>query len=169
MQMRQCRRLLEEIIFNNIFGSVWLSKQEGRHEDALLKFTQALQVQGFDPHLSYNAALCHFKLKEFASAQKYIGNFTYRLVFFLVYNNNNPRHSKYNRERNKGPSRAERWYGHRGHWSEECRQHPHPPRNCPRRGFQLKGSYWVPVEKLWVRVWKFTLNFNFGCANCSVI
>jgi Tfp pilus assembly protein PilF len=50
-----------------------LSYQEGRYEDALLKFTQALQVVGFDPHLSYNAALCHFKLKEFTAAQKYIG------------------------------------------------------------------------------------------------
>lgn len=47
--------------------------QEGRFEDALQKFTVALQIIGFDPHLSYNAALCHFRLKEYTPAQKYIG------------------------------------------------------------------------------------------------
>ncbi|XP_065337988.1 intraflagellar transport protein 70A [Cloeon dipterum] len=48
--------------------------KEGRYDDALQKFTQALQVIGFDAHLSYNAALCHFKLKEYTVAQKYIAN-----------------------------------------------------------------------------------------------
>ncbi|KAF4526277.1 hypothetical protein B566_EDAN010987 [Ephemera danica] len=48
--------------------------KENRFEDALQKFTVALQIIGFDPHLSYNAALCHFRIKEYAPAQKYIAN-----------------------------------------------------------------------------------------------
>ncbi|XP_069689737.1 intraflagellar transport protein 70A isoform X2 [Periplaneta americana] len=46
--------------------------KEGRFEDALLKFTTALQVLGYNPHLSYNVALCYYRLKEYAPALKHI-------------------------------------------------------------------------------------------------
>ncbi|XP_069689736.1 intraflagellar transport protein 70A isoform X1 [Periplaneta americana] len=48
--------------------------KEGRFEDALLKFTTALQVLGYNPHLSYNVALCYYRLKEYAPALKHISD-----------------------------------------------------------------------------------------------
>lgn len=50
-----------------------LSFQEGHFEDALKKFTMAQQVLGYTPHLSYNAALCCYRLHEYTSALKHIG------------------------------------------------------------------------------------------------
>lgn len=47
--------------------------KEGEYEQALKKFTNALQVSGFRPHLSYNVALCYYRLKEYASSLKNIG------------------------------------------------------------------------------------------------
>ena len=35
--------------------------KEGRYEEALVKFNGAQQVVGYDPHLSYNIALCHYR------------------------------------------------------------------------------------------------------------
>ncbi len=35
--------------------------KEGRFEEALLKFSGAQQIVGYDPHLSYNVALCHYR------------------------------------------------------------------------------------------------------------
>ena len=35
--------------------------KEGRYEEALVKFNGAQQVVGYDPHLSYNVALCHYR------------------------------------------------------------------------------------------------------------
>ncbi|XP_063221805.1 intraflagellar transport protein 70A isoform X2 [Bacillus rossius redtenbacheri] len=46
--------------------------KEGRYEDALQKFTVALQVVGYSPHLSYNVALCYYKLKVYDPASKHI-------------------------------------------------------------------------------------------------
>lgn len=47
--------------------------QEEQYEQALKKFANALQIAGFKPHLSYNVALCYFKLKEYAASLKHIG------------------------------------------------------------------------------------------------
>lgn len=47
--------------------------QEGRYEEACQKFSNALQVAGYQPHLSYNIALCHYRLKQYAPALKHIG------------------------------------------------------------------------------------------------
>ena len=46
--------------------------KEARYEEALVKFAGAQQVVGYDPHLSYNIALCHYRLKDFAPALKHI-------------------------------------------------------------------------------------------------
>ncbi|KAK7794910.1 hypothetical protein R5R35_005886 [Gryllus longicercus] len=51
-----------------------LLHKEGRYEDALQKFTTALQITGYNPHLSYNIALCYYKLKEYAPALKHISD-----------------------------------------------------------------------------------------------
>ncbi|TRY80025.1 hypothetical protein TCAL_13467 [Tigriopus californicus] len=48
--------------------------KEGRYEEALVKFIGAQQVVGYDPHLSYNIALCHFRLRDFAPALKHIAD-----------------------------------------------------------------------------------------------
>eukprot|EP00095_Tigriopus_kingsejongensis_P001560 maker-scaffold137_size321222-snap-gene-2.22 protein:Tk01560 transcript:maker-scaffold137_size321222-snap-gene-2.22-mRNA-1 annotation:"tetratricopeptide repeat protein 30" len=48
--------------------------KEGRYEEALVKFNGAQQVVGYEPHLSYNIALCHFRLKDFAPALKHIAD-----------------------------------------------------------------------------------------------
>ncbi|XP_078034485.1 tetratricopeptide repeat domain 30 isoform X1 [Augochlora pura] len=48
--------------------------KEEQYEQALKKFANALQIAGFKPHLSYNVALCYFKLKEYAASLKYIAD-----------------------------------------------------------------------------------------------
>ncbi|CAB0038789.1 unnamed protein product [Trichogramma brassicae] len=48
--------------------------QEGEYEQALRKFSNALQIAGFRPHLSYNVALCYYKLKEYAASLKHIAD-----------------------------------------------------------------------------------------------
>lgn len=47
--------------------------QEGNYEEALSKFSASLQNQGFKPYLSYNVALCHYRLKEYGPALKHCG------------------------------------------------------------------------------------------------
>ena len=48
--------------------------KEGRFEEALIKFNASQQIVGYDPHLSYNIALCHYRLKDFAPALKHIAD-----------------------------------------------------------------------------------------------
>lgn len=47
--------------------------QAKEHEDALKRFTAALQTGGFNPLVAYNAALCHYRKKEHVQALNYIG------------------------------------------------------------------------------------------------
>ncbi|KAK0098071.1 hypothetical protein PV326_011480 [Microctonus aethiopoides] len=48
--------------------------KEEEYEKALKKFLSALQISGFKPHLSYNVALCYYKIKEYASSLKHIAD-----------------------------------------------------------------------------------------------
>lgn len=48
--------------------------QEGNFNDACTKFTQAMQIVGYKPDLSYNIALCHYMLKQYAPALKHIAD-----------------------------------------------------------------------------------------------
>lgn len=48
--------------------------KEGRFEEACTKFTNAMQVEGYKPDLSYNIALCHYSMKQFAPALKHIAD-----------------------------------------------------------------------------------------------
>uniref|UniRef100_A0A3B4D5C4 Tetratricopeptide repeat protein 30 n=1 Tax=Pygocentrus nattereri TaxID=42514 RepID=A0A3B4D5C4_PYGNA len=45
----------------------------GEYEKACLKFVASMQVLGYQPDLAYNIALCHYSLKQYAAALKYIG------------------------------------------------------------------------------------------------
>ena len=45
-----------------------------RYSEALAKFSAAQQMIGYDAHLSYNTALCHYRLKDFAPALKNIAD-----------------------------------------------------------------------------------------------
>uniref|UniRef100_A0A8B9JU89 Tetratricopeptide repeat protein 30 n=1 Tax=Astyanax mexicanus TaxID=7994 RepID=A0A8B9JU89_ASTMX len=45
----------------------------GEYEKACVKFVTAMQVLGYQPDLAYNIALCHYSLKQYAAALKYIG------------------------------------------------------------------------------------------------
>ncbi|XP_037112051.1 tetratricopeptide repeat protein 30A isoform X2 [Syngnathus acus] len=47
--------------------------QDAKYEDACKKFTSAMQVLGYVPALSYNIALCYYRLSNYAQALKYIG------------------------------------------------------------------------------------------------
>ncbi|GFS96487.1 tetratricopeptide repeat protein 30A [Nephila pilipes] len=46
--------------------------KEGRYEEACKKFMTAMQVEGYVPDLSYNIALCYYRLKQYALALKHI-------------------------------------------------------------------------------------------------
>ncbi|XP_064618669.1 intraflagellar transport protein 70A-like [Lineus longissimus] len=48
--------------------------KEGNFNDACTKFTQAMQIVGYKPDLSYNIALCHYMLKQYAPALKHIAD-----------------------------------------------------------------------------------------------
>ncbi|XP_023288134.1 tetratricopeptide repeat protein 30A isoform X2 [Orussus abietinus] len=48
--------------------------KEEQYEQALKKFSTALQISGFKPHLSYNVALCYYKQKEYALSLKHIAD-----------------------------------------------------------------------------------------------
>ncbi|KAF8793016.1 tetratricopeptide repeat protein 30A-like [Argiope bruennichi] len=46
--------------------------KEGRYEEACKKFMTAMQVEGYVPDLSYNIALCYYRMKQYALALKHI-------------------------------------------------------------------------------------------------
>ncbi|KAK6639634.1 Tetratricopeptide repeat protein 30A [Polyplax serrata] len=60
-------------IDTDIYHGCFLYKEE-RYEDALQKLTTALMKMGFNPHVSYNVALCYYRLKEYTPALKHIGD-----------------------------------------------------------------------------------------------
>ncbi|XP_044747096.1 tetratricopeptide repeat protein 30A isoform X1 [Coccinella septempunctata] len=45
--------------------------KDGNYEEALSKFSAAMQMQGFKPYLAYNIALCYYRLKDYALSLKY--------------------------------------------------------------------------------------------------
>lgn len=48
--------------------------KEGKYNEALAKFTIALNTLGFEPHLCYNVALCYYQLKEYVAALKHVAD-----------------------------------------------------------------------------------------------
>ncbi|EEB17293.1 conserved hypothetical protein [Pediculus humanus corporis] len=57
----------------DIFHGCFLYKED-QFEEALQKLSAALIKTGFNGHLSYNIALCYYKLKEYTPALKHIGD-----------------------------------------------------------------------------------------------
>ncbi|KAI1301707.1 Tetratricopeptide repeat protein 30A [Halotydeus destructor] len=51
-----------------------LLKEDGRTEEALAKFANAMQIEGYKPDLSYNIALCYYRMKQYPQAMKHIGD-----------------------------------------------------------------------------------------------
>ncbi|XP_030646607.1 intraflagellar transport protein 70A [Chanos chanos] len=47
--------------------------KEGEYEEACKKFVSSMQILGYQPDLAYNIALCHYSLKQYSLALKYIG------------------------------------------------------------------------------------------------
>ncbi|XP_061906275.1 intraflagellar transport protein 70A [Entelurus aequoreus] len=56
-----------------VYNMGCLLYQDANYEDACKKFTSAMQVLGYVPALSYNVALCYYKMSNYAQALKYIG------------------------------------------------------------------------------------------------
>lgn len=52
--------------------------QANMYEDALQRYVSALQAGGFNPHVAYNAALCHYRRKENSQALNYIAEIVER-------------------------------------------------------------------------------------------
>lgn len=52
--------------------------QANMYEDALQRFTLAIQTAGFQPLVAYNIAICHFKRRENSQALNYIGEIVER-------------------------------------------------------------------------------------------
>ncbi|CAH0550390.1 unnamed protein product [Brassicogethes aeneus] len=45
--------------------------KDGNYEEALLKFQNNIQNQGFKPYLAYNIALCYYRMKDYGPALKH--------------------------------------------------------------------------------------------------
>ncbi|KAJ3038123.1 Tetratricopeptide repeat protein 30A [Rhizophlyctis rosea] len=48
--------------------------KEGKYEEACGKYTEALKVVGYQAELSYNIAACHYHMKQYVPALKYIAD-----------------------------------------------------------------------------------------------
>ncbi|ELU05516.1 hypothetical protein CAPTEDRAFT_145766 [Capitella teleta] len=48
--------------------------KDGHYEEACHKFTTAMQIVGYKADLSYNIALCHYQMKQYAPALKHIAD-----------------------------------------------------------------------------------------------
>ncbi len=48
--------------------------KESRNEEAIAKFNNSLQVEGYRPDLLYNVALCYYQMKQYSAALKHIGD-----------------------------------------------------------------------------------------------
>uniref|UniRef100_A0A915DKY2 Tetratricopeptide repeat protein 30 n=1 Tax=Ditylenchus dipsaci TaxID=166011 RepID=A0A915DKY2_9BILA len=57
-----------------------LDFKEGKYQEALTRFTKATQLHGYQSDLTYDLALCHYQLKEYQQALKYISEIVDRGV-----------------------------------------------------------------------------------------
>ncbi|XP_064469496.1 intraflagellar transport protein 70A-like [Ornithodoros turicata] len=51
-----------------------LAYKEGRYDEACSRFTTALQTEGYNAHLSYAVALCHYQRQQYAPALQHIAD-----------------------------------------------------------------------------------------------
>lgn len=57
---------------DTIINAGCLLYKESKFEDARKRFQDALNIMGYQPFLAYNIAVCHYKMKQYAAALKYI-------------------------------------------------------------------------------------------------
>jgi len=72
-----CKNMLDGCLLDEpetIIAFASLSFKEGNFEDALVKFSEAQDVLGFQPDIAYNIALCHYKLKNYTESSKVLSD-----------------------------------------------------------------------------------------------
>ncbi|KAF4031043.1 Tetratricopeptide repeat [Phytophthora infestans] len=73
--IKATRSVLEECLPDDPTTIVFdgaIEYKEGRYEAARVKFADALNILGYQPDLSYNIALCFFKMKQYGNAMRQI-------------------------------------------------------------------------------------------------
>lgn len=73
--IKATRSVLEECLPDDPTTIVFdgaIEYKEGRYEAARAKFADALNILGYQPDLSYNIALCFFKMKQYGNAMRQI-------------------------------------------------------------------------------------------------
>lgn len=60
--------------------------QANLFEEAISRFSSAIQTGGFNPLVLYNMALCHYRKKENSQALNIIGNLIIKLYFNKIIN-----------------------------------------------------------------------------------
>lgn len=71
------RSLIEQIPSDDVDKDINLGcllYKESRYEEAIGKFMNCLQIEGYQADLSYNCALCHYRMKQYPSSLKHIGD-----------------------------------------------------------------------------------------------
>lgn len=59
---------------DTLVNQACLLYKEGKHKDAMVKYAESMKLSGNTPELSYYLALCHYMLKQYVPALKYIGD-----------------------------------------------------------------------------------------------
>ncbi len=59
---------------DTIINYACIAYKEGRFEEARKKFSDALNVLGYQSDLKYNVALCHYKMKQYSPALENIAD-----------------------------------------------------------------------------------------------
>jgi tetratricopeptide repeat protein 30 len=70
-----CKAILNSSIQDDpetISAQAAINYKEGRYEEALSNYTDAFNMQGFEPSIAYNIALCHYMLQQHSEASDII-------------------------------------------------------------------------------------------------
>ena len=65
---------------DTIVNTACVLYKEDKHEEARLKFQEAIQMLGYQPELAYNIALCHYRQRQYGPALKYVAEIIERGV-----------------------------------------------------------------------------------------
>lgn len=75
--LTSCKAHLDQCLADDpdtIVGIGAVMYKEGDYEGARAKFTEAMNVLGYQAELAYNIALCHYRMKQLGPAMKYIAD-----------------------------------------------------------------------------------------------
>lgn len=76
-EIASAKVLLERLPIDDIDREINLAcllYKQKQFENALQKFNSSFSIEGYKPDLSYNIALCHYKLKQYLLTMKFIGD-----------------------------------------------------------------------------------------------